>query len=122
MGVLTAGIELDALVAEKDMGYTILRGDGMVYDGMPLPWVVFQGANGKKHNPISFSTDIAAAFQVVDAMRKQYGFDAHNNFLLTCDAKGWYCEFPAPKWEDAIAETESLAICLAALKAVGVEV
>ena len=108
-----AGRELDALVAERVMGLTLgTVGTQLYYEG-----------NGSLEILPRYSTDIAAAWEVVEKMHVVHGFEGHNEFLLVCsdEDEAWYCEFPKPKWEDASANTPSLAICLAALKAVGYE-
>lgn len=111
------GRELDVLVAEKVMGLADARVEGTlgaVYD--------FTGAQGmpRKHVPC-YSTEIAAAWEVVEklamkgrkvevvAYQSKIGSDIQANFRVTIGTIEEYG--PAPH-----------AICLAALKAVGVEI
>ena len=115
-----AGRELDALVAEKVMGWKVDNEHPYTtyYDGID-----FMGSNCEDDQAYwSPSTDIAAAWQVVEKMRER-GYD-------TCVSNG---ERPPPNvWEAEIyvypgglgggcekADTAPLAICLAALKACG---
>ncbi len=127
------GRELDALVAElfgekpdvsptEDSLWLIRRGSDnggwlrsitgsdpddcnlMVVDWLPRP----------------FSTDIAAAWEVVEKLLGRFQFTLNS----LEDGLGWYAEFGA--WNEKIyqaydenAETVPHAICLAALKAVG---
>lgn len=109
------GRELDALVAEKVMGrcgHTLRRVQdhhqcqkcGEEFWG--LAW-----HKGYCAFP-SFSTDIAAAWNVVERLKDRY-------FLLQYYGDGWDCQIGGTS---RTGNTVPLAICLAALKAVGVEV
>ncbi len=89
--MLEAGRDLDALVAEKVMGETCL---------FTAP---------------AYSTDIAAAWQVVDKLHAL-------SFYLEVGSAGWMARFANISATEASAATAPLAICLAALKAVGVTV
>lgn len=102
---LEVGFELDALVAEKIFNDTPPRGYGVP----------------------DYSTDIAAAWEVVEKMASK-GFDAEVMSLSSGlpsvdDNHRCYCEFQVP-WRigfnrlRAFAPTVPLAICRAALKAV----
>ena len=96
---LEAGLELDALVAEKVMGWFVAKGP---------------------HSPTSppdliprYSTDIAAAWEVVEKMIDQgRRFVINNNFSRTM----FIADFCG---RDVLEKTAPLAICRAALKAVG---
>lgn len=110
--VMAPGRELDALVAEKVLGYEITPGG---YTGY-LP---------------SFSTDIAAAWEVVEKLRAMnstlelYSPGALVNDEMGIHAVEWQATFKS--WEEpwgphgpsVEAQTAPHAICLAALKAVG---
>jgi len=64
-----------------------------------------------------YSTDIAAAWQVVEKLRSD-GFEVE----LEGDSTGWHCLFlDYPEAGRAEAQSPPLAICLAALEAAGVE-
>lgn len=96
MGERKAGRELDALVAEKVMGVETMQ---KLY-----PSMMAKGGAWLPH----FSTDIAAAWEVVEKMRREgYIFDIE----IRKDYVGVNCEH---------CESAPLAICLAALRAVGV--
>jgi hypothetical protein len=111
------GRELDALVAEKVMGW---KRDGM-------SWIDTDGEiryyEASKYEP---STSIAAAWEVVEAMRMR-GFSLNLNQVIHADGSNeWYVQvqfFKNPKgynpggYEPAAAAPH--AICLAALKALG---
>ena len=70
----------------------------------------------------NYSTDIAAAWKVVEKMLLGVDPGRHNGFILSFmendeEVACWYAEFPDP-WEYAEGETAPLAICRAALLAV----
>src|SRR4051812_7923471 len=122
---LKPGRELDALVAERVMGWT--RGKEEVYherdwdsvytrpcwlaDGKPLKWT-----------PDNFrpSIDIAAAWQVVEEMRcKDFNF----LILSPADPYTFTCHFyPGGEQGHIVThEKPATAICLAALKTLGIK-
>lgn len=115
------GRELDALVAEKVMGWRVVRepqDDG--YGGPPLPkpflWAIGDGTpavfrEGQEPQPWSPSRDIAAAWEVVEKVSGSY-------FILDFDSGYWSAEF-SPSGMGMRGTTAPHAICLAALKAVG---
>jgi hypothetical protein len=95
---VNAGRELDALVAEKVMGRDMTRPAGFKHPiGMP-----------------HYSTDIAAAWEVVERLRAAgHWFD-----LRDIRGNGYWASFGQEM--SAEGKTASLAICLAALKALDV--
>ena len=120
--------EIDALVAEK------------VFN-QPVEWVEVLDYQGKRKEPYlcesnegygssdevdHYSTSIADAWEVVEKIRG----DGRWWQITDCEEEGWHAsawrtvtENDAPVCEcDAVADTAPMAICLAALKAVGVEV
>jgi hypothetical protein len=100
---MKAGRELDSLVAEKFMGHG---------SGYPLP-------NDFKYlaEVPCYSTDIAAAWEVVEHLRQAYKIV---DVLLTKSYAS--CKlYDDETFISVDADTASLAICLAALKTVGVE-
>jgi hypothetical protein len=119
---MKAGRELDALVAEKIFG------------------LKFDCERCRNESLDSYSTDIAAAFEVVDAIGKRIAMESgvpKLQFLTLSQLGYWSAGYAASfgfpwfqddQWEQhandfsasAQAETAPLAICLAALKAVGV--
>ncbi len=118
--MMKAGRELDALVAEKVMGIELtITSQGHPYfrDGTLL------------RVPIAhYSTDIAAAWQVVEKMRDLgYWCQMRNEFEAHDGPDCWagFTPHSTTGWNGrpdhwTQAETLPLAICLAALKAVGV--
>jgi hypothetical protein len=137
--MIPAGRDLDALVAEKVMGFYVLPekeipgcdlGSTKLFCGKE-PGIVPRW--GHMDRVKRYSTEIAAAWEIV---LKKGCFHlvrlVGGSFRCTFDDTRW-AEGPS-LWDDevyeslpicvheAIAETAPLAICLAALKAVGVEV
>ena len=118
MDQLEAGRELDALVAEKVMGWRIKGKDwvdehGRYQGAVETYWVIADGGPSKGWHP---STDIAAAWLVVEKLGWQYVFRLGNR-----DDKWWCVLSVEPDWQlsDNCAEapTAPLAICRAALAA-----
>ena len=113
---MNAGRELDALVAEKVMGW-------VDYDTDTESWRIGESDLGTHWRPVEgarFSKDIAAAWEVVGYMRAKDEWA----FSLGTDTDG---DWDATFWEgdtfhDATADTAPHTICLAALKAIGAEV
>jgi hypothetical protein len=112
---MNAGRELDALVAERVMGWE-LRSVG----APSLVWTEKETGIGRSHedqwNP---SVSIHYAWQVVVKMlaREQAHID------LSIEPGGVHCFYSSYEQEvDALGPSAPVAICLAALKAVGVEV
>lgn len=110
---LEVGPALDALVAEKVMGCKPIR----------TSFRPMCGCGDQRHgNDLSkYSTDIAAAWKVVEKLRAQNKLtnlesipDSHFAFEIEPDPRG----IVEPQaW--AVGSTAPLAICRAALKAVG---
>jgi hypothetical protein len=123
------GRELDALVAEKVMGWRLEeRGYGATF------WVDENGKVKRAAEPCSIdfcscevfspSTDISDAWEVVEKLR-DLGF--HVGIKTPPKVKScsyWVCleNFYAGKSFTEYGETAPLAICMAALKALGMEV
>ena len=121
------GRELDAAVAERVMGWFIVpsvvindtdRGKSWWRESFGDP--LDPGSGTFQHtSPPCFSTNIAAAFQVVEKMRETCSVDIEmvagcttaNGVFITTPGAGDACT--AYDW----AETLPLAICRAALKA-----
>ena len=103
--------ELDALVAEKVMGWR--RREGR--------WLVPDRVYSRRNCP-RYSTSIAAAWQVVERFEERVAIEGP---VTTSDI--WRCSIWT-SWdenrESSVADTTSAprAICLAALRAVGVGV
>lgn len=133
---MKAGRELDRLVAEKVMNLIACDkwerhygGWGMAISGAGDVWV-----SGCKHPsgscypvdaPAPYSTDITAAWQLIEKHPHYVSLTHSNDHGYTGrwnDHMTWRCRFYAPEKFEAEADTAPLAICLAALKAIGVEV
>jgi ABA sandwich protein len=126
---MIAGRDLDQRIAEKVMGWTRIDGaltppEGFIglrdMDGAIIPaseiraWVASWLGRGLPPFIPAFSTDIAAAWLVQDAVR-----DEHDGGLLELIRNGddtWFARFSEN--ESVTCETAAHAICLAALKAV----
>lgn len=115
--MMNAGRELDALIAEKVMGLHVEWRDGRpLWVGKDLPGtplVLDGGLFG--HTIPNYSTDIARAWEVVEKF---------NDCRLHRDPKDrmWICAMNSYSAHQPVGEaiTAPLAICLAALKAVGI--
>lgn len=113
--------EIDALVAEKVMGWK-------PRDSEFVPWVDSEGT-GVSCLP-EFSYDVAEAWRVVEEVAEydRLGFSIEH--LCENSGEKWIAHFPTtsvpdceemdPDANEAEADTAPMAICLAALKAVGV--
>lgn len=113
---MEAGREMDALIAEKVIGWTrkyVSEHDTQVWDS-PNESVYLE--NAIPH----YSTDISAAWEVVEKMLEfEKDVAGHDQVIITRtdDCLKWYIEFRKPSWEYAEAEALPLAICRAALLA-----
>ena len=111
---LKPGRELDALIAEKIFGWSLdpnRASDDICWLMPPGGWHVAKSVP-------QYSTDIAAAMEVVEKL-SEYGW----HFSLTRTADGSVVAFFHKDWfrrNEKLIETAPHAICLAALKAVGV--
>jgi hypothetical protein len=135
---MNAGRELDALIAEKVMGYTLRFAakawtdeDWMCSDtptetnvmAIYAPADQFPGSGAFDMSIPHYSTDIAAAWQVIDRMEELVRMARIGRVI-----GGWECRFvqleDTTGYYDVLeeADTAPLAICLAALKVCGVEV
>ncbi len=120
--VVTSLRELDALVAEHVMGWRSVSKPKEAPDPKDLE-DYFGIAEGACWLVPHYSTDIAAAWQVVE---KIYA-DGHGWMLVEKDGKREYRAYRPTKspnfaWWGARSSTPEQSICLAALRARGVEV
>ena len=118
---MRAGRELDALVAEKVMGMVDNRPSGRSGEMWGImDWYAPGEPVWVGDFPL-YSTDISAAWEVVEKMReKGFYLDTNNR-----QPEGYWCEFADEGYEvggQAFGESEPHAICLASLRALGVEV
>lgn len=113
------GRELDALVAEKVMGLEPWPGRPGAFKAKVVP----RGREPKPCLPPSYSTDIAAAWEVVGKLNRW-----HFELTRLADLCGWEYRctmksaWPGVSGEHAIGTSEISAphaICLSAMKAVG---
>lgn len=116
---MKAGRELDALVAEKVFG--MHRHPGCDLDDHLRAECYGTGTEEGYGPVVDYSTDSAAAWQVVEKLT-----ELHVVSVSCMLNKRWRCEVVQAHSQrqtpvNAIADTAPLAICLAALKAVGVE-
>ena len=124
---MEAGRELDALVAEKVMGWVLNRHEfGSELPGGPLKSLGIAPDGSHIMGLPHFSTNISAAWEVVQSMiERGYAFRIDSYWCRPLEIRFW-----SPKkgmhHKPFMAEAENLyrlphAICLAALKAMGVE-
>jgi hypothetical protein len=115
--------ELDALVAEKVMDDVVeyrqlQQTEKMYYEGISASEIPIYKNDAL--NPKPYSTDIAVAWEVVNNKKQFVSFDIARD--------GGLDEYVATAWVDwntrfsQCSDSAPRAICLAALKAVGVEV
>ena len=128
---MEAGRELDALVAEYVMGDELARQVGapeyatrdMAMDAgdMSLEGMQIGDFDWEQIEPYPYSTDIAAAWDVVEMMRNKviYKYPVCPNIIYHHTDGLWHCEYFSGDWmRNATAPTAPLAICRAALLAV----
>lgn len=136
---MKAGRELDRLVAEKVMKqpkppYVHTCHIQPIRDGIWVCHPYYERGDECAWEPIPFSTDIAAAWQVVERL---CNWDVDDNMLIlkgqgpdiereppNGKAQSWWDAEINGTWGKALAEapTAPHAICLAALKAIGVDI
>ncbi len=116
---MSAGRELDSLVAEKVMGFTVYQSFLDLAAAMPVfpalvwheeHWNIVYG-DGNAWKTWEPSTDIAAAWQVVE----HFGVI---EIFHTFEHSPWLVRIPVDVYYNGEADTTPLAICRAALKAV----
>lgn len=108
------GRELDALIAEKVMGFKGLRFQTINPSFPPdLLGSKLDYFGGAEVHIMNYSTDIAAAFEVIGALQLRQ-FDLRMGFTFTSIV---WMDFQNGKEVRAEGETPMHAICLAALKA-----
>jgi hypothetical protein len=113
---MKAGRELDALIAEKVMGIEPWPGRPGVFRAPIVP----PGVEPKPCLPPEYSTDIAAAWKLVEKFtREEVKIDIRNSHSNKAQWTVIIAKSPKDAWDLTQADTAPLAICLAALKAVG---
>lgn len=114
---MKAGRELDALVAEKVMGWTA-RHEVRYSEGIPWTYSYWVDKDGKNVNQWHFvpSENISDAWKVVEKLRDEVAF-----LDILPAADHYIVKIQSAHGTDYVeAETAPLAICKAALKAKGV--
>ena len=123
MNEIKPGRELDALVAEKVMGYARKRDDCNTY------WVDADGFEPSHSH--DYSTDIAAAWELLDTISRREHLttsysvqfdDKSGKFLVII--QDWYRSSGMMKgsYPSEYTDTAPHAICLAALRACGMDI
>ena len=133
---LHAGRELDALVAERVMGYTTSKMDGLPETDRYILWerVPLSDVGGIDRPLSHYSTSIADAWEVLEkikaiSLEAFTGLDFPDEcFVVAWDrsSKNWVAGFHSIEGYEAgwvsdcrsVADTAPLAICRAAIKAV----
>ena len=119
--------ELDTLVAEKVMGVDLSPVEHKAWDGRLsfVPGAIAWCTDWTESpEPEPFSTSIEAAWEVVEKLTMhsiQIRINKHDASDITWWEVYIHRDFTGEEYR-AYADTASRAICLAALKAVGVEV
>lgn len=118
--------EIDRLIAEKVMGweYQDCNGDELLLPPGDVSKLQFVKKPDKHQYVKSYSTNIKDAWLVVEEVNKEYEFELYRDK----HERKYVCEFT--RYVEvihiynyrALSESAPLAICLAALKSVGVEV
>ena len=122
---LPAGRELDALVAEKVLGWLQVRKQ-MIANAMGQPvmedFVGLPTASAASPQLIPrYSTMIQEAWKVADALRERSQFVAVLSGLGPQGVQPWICKINRDGgFIEERADTAPLAICLGALKSVGI--
>jgi hypothetical protein len=111
MGEPEAGRELDALVAERVFGWTECDPDARPFGAVFEEPGYGRASNGDRRFIPTYSTDIDAAWQVVERVGERCC-----DFTLERAGSAWHADF---RMGVATATTAPLAICLAALDAFG---
>lgn len=111
---MEAGPEMDALIAERVMEWTLVENQGAAGGRFWQGGDVAFGDMSEFYPP-RFSTDIVAAWEVVEKLAG----DEFGRVELTWDMRegGWVCSWGIRFGARAVALTAPLAICRAALAA-----
>ena len=121
------GLELDILVAEKVMKLKVVKNKsgskyGGFYYSIGRPYWYDDQGDMKLENPVpNYSDDIVAAWEVVEKMRRKIFRIETDSMLWTIvihkmDKRG------IKSYQAAMSDSFPHAICLAALKVIGVNV
>lgn len=105
---MKSGRELDALVAEKVMGWSSAKIESADF--------YTDEAGATRHDIPSYSADFNAAGEVVDKVNREFRLSNKRN------EGGWWAYFNDESYFASKGDTAPHAICLAALKAVGYKI
>jgi hypothetical protein len=127
---LPAGKELDAAIAEHVLGHIWLHNKryGVLRPSDEADLIVEDGHSNYGKHPEGhwigpddkYSTDLAAAWEVIEAVRKLGWYSQHTDLTLDSGTDWWAWHFlnhapPGNEQVSAYAATAPLAICRAAL-------
>lgn len=118
------GRELDALIAEKVIGLEVVKNKsgskrgGYYYSIGDAYWCDIQGEMYISNSLSRYSTDIAAAWEVVEKLTFVFTLTTNPPYAPTTPETEWMASFNAD--ESVHGCSAPHAICLAALKALGV--
>ena len=117
---LVAGRALDAMVAEKVMGWQFVpaskpEGHPRWTDGED--WFCAEKTCISGGSPPAYSTDIAAAWQVVEELHRRFP-DLTIEVGWSHETRQWFCQDYDEMNFGGAGSSAPLAICLAALRAV----
>jgi len=123
---LPPGRELDVLVAEKVIGNQVISiGGDPETIGLQEAKILPSGSAGGSRNLAHYSTDILAAWEVVEKFENDGGIINYGN-MFEGERKPWvsigYLKSPVHSHHAFVmahGETAAHAVCLAALKACG---
>lgn len=108
--------EINALVAEHVLNLPLDKGK----EDKDVPCIII-GVNPYTIRSIpQYSTDISEAWKVVEKLYEEDLIIELENGDFSDGGEGWYCHVPEPNINQ-FAETAPMAICLAALKAKGID-
>lgn len=125
---MNPGRELDLLVAEKVFGYRPCKGNHSYACQLPIgPCWIQEDGHGHmwEVNCSPYSTDIAAAWEVVEKLKEDWDLDiSFRHYQSGIISVVLYHQHPNLSMSQHVgnATTAPLAICLAALKTEGVKI
>lgn len=108
---LPPGRELDALIAKKVMGYHLKKDDCNSY------WI--DNDNIEPNHTHDYSTDISAAWQIVEKLRHTWWVDVEARSTLDVCKLESQEHINERKFIEEIGDSAPHAICLAALRTLG---
>jgi len=118
--------KIDSLIAEHVFGLELSDNGYFKYYGYPNKNFENPSDWGNREIP-TYSTDISSAWFVVDELSEEFEFRlwGPHRRMKDEDWDKWECEFTnitTKAWYSERSESATMAICLASLKALGVEI